>query len=269
MSIVERDDQTNHTNKDTPALELRDLAFSYPDRPDVLKSIDLQVEPGQRVGIIGPNGAGKTTLFMLTCGVLSPAEGEVRLFGEPIKPGAFRHEIGMVFQIPGDQLFSPSVQDDIAFGPRNLDLSPEEVDDRVREAVRITGTESFLDRPPHHLSGGEKRMVAIAGVLAMHPKLVIYDEPSANLDIRARRRLIQFLESSTETALIASHDLELVLEVCDRVVLLDGGGVVADGTPADVMGDPLLMETHGLETPHSLLPHTMPHHVRQRRYQEG
>ena len=242
------------------ALVVTGLSYSYPENPGVLRDVSLRVRPGERVGLVGPNGAGKTTLFLLLCGVLKPDEGEIVLFNEPLMHGHFRSEIGMVFQSSDDQLFSPSVRDDIAFGPQNLGLSRQEVAARVEEALSTTGVSELADRPPHHLSGGEKRMVAIAGVLAMHPKLLIYDEPNANLDMRSRRRLISFLEESKETILVASHDLELILEVCDRVVLMDDGSVVANGEPRALMSDAALMEAHGLERPHSLVPHAEPHH---------
>jgi cobalt/nickel transport system ATP-binding protein len=243
-----------------PALVVSDLCFSYPDNPDVLAGISLEVMPGEQVGLIGPNGAGKTTLFLAVCGVLKPHAGEIVLFGEPVRLGDFRPQIGMVFQNSDDQLFCPSVWEDVAFGPQNMGLSNDEVAVRVEEALTITGVLDLADRPPHHLSGGEKRMVSIAGVLAMSPRLVIYDEPNANLDIRSRRRLIRFLQASRETQLIASHDLELILEVCSRAILLDKGRVVADGNPHDLMMDVALMEAHGLERPHSLIPHAEPHH---------
>jgi cobalt/nickel transport system ATP-binding protein len=242
------------------ALVVSGLSFSYPDKPDVLQDVSLEVWPGERVGLVGPNGAGKTTFFLLVCGVLKPDAGKVTLFGEPMAHGDFCPEIGMVFQNPDDQLFCPSVRDDVAFGPQNLGLSKEEVEARVIEALSTAGGLELADRPPHHLSGGEKRMVSIAGVLAMRPRLMIYDEPNANLDSRSRRRLIRFLQASQETILVASHDLELVLEVCDRVILMDEGRIVANGSPRKMMGDVALMEGHGLERPHSLVPHAEPHH---------
>lgn len=234
------------------AISVSGLCFSYPHRPDVLRNISVILRPGERVGLIGPNGAGKTTLFLLICGVVAPVAGEIQLFDKLVKVGEFRSEIGLVFQNPDDQLFSPSVRDDVAFGPENMGLSEEEIENRVQEALRLTGVEKLANRVPHNLSGGEKCMVAIAGVLAMRPKVVLYDEPSANLDMRSRRRLIHFLQQSQETILISSHDLELILEVCDRVLLLDDGQIIADGNPREVMGDQQLMESHGLEKPHSL-----------------
>ncbi len=236
------------------ALTITDLHFAYPEA-QVLRGISLVINAGERVGLIGPNGVGKTTLFHSVCGVLKPTGGAIELFGTQVKAGKFHPEVGLVFQYPDDQLFSPSVRDDIAFGPLNMGLSADQVNERVDHALSLTGMTEFADRAPHHLSGGQKRMVAIAGVQAMRPKLIIYDEPSANLDIRARRRLISFMSDSAETLLVSSHDLELILEVCERVVLLDAGQIVADGKPRDLMGDEALMETHGLEVPHSLRPH--------------
>jgi cobalt/nickel transport system ATP-binding protein len=233
------------------AIALKNVNFSYPDRAGTLQAINLTILPGERVGIIGPNGAGKTTLFLSICGILS-ATGEISLFDQPVIPGEFRSEIGLVFQNPNDQLFCASVWEDVAFGPENMGLSPEEVNHRVERALTLTGVKELAPRPPHHLSGGEKRMVAIAGVLAMQPQLVIYDEPSANLDALARRRLIQFLQAASETMLISSHDLEMILEVCDRVILMVGGKIIADGIPEKIMGNQQLMEVSGLEKPHSL-----------------
>jgi cobalt/nickel transport system ATP-binding protein len=242
------------------AIAARALSFGYPDQPEVLGGISLSVQEGDRVGIIGHNGCGKTTLFMLLCGVLTPAQGDILLFGEPLQPGQFRPEVGLLFQDPDDQLFSASVRDDVAFGPQNMGFDPEEVAARVAQAADMAGITHLLDRTPHHLSGGEKQMVAIAGLLAMTPKIILYDEPTASLDLRTRRRLIRFLQNSTETVLISSHDLEFVLEVCDRVILIDEGRIIADGDPHEIMGDQALMEAHGLEKPHSLIPHVESHH---------
>jgi cobalt/nickel transport system ATP-binding protein len=236
----------------TPAIAVSHVGFSYPDCPHTLQDVSFSLQPGERVGVIGPNGAGKTTLFMMLCGVLTPQAGTVQLFGEAVRPGQFYPDIGLVFQNPDDQLLSASVWDDVAFGPQNMGLSDLEVEQRVTHALALTGMTALASRPPHHLSGGEKRMVAIAGILAMQPRVMIYDEPSANLDLRARRRLIQFLQRSPQAMLISSHDLEFILEVCDRVLVIDGGRLVADGPAAAVMGQADWMESHGLEKPHSL-----------------
>jgi len=238
-----------------PALEVQALQYSYPDKPNVLQNVDLTVQPKERVGLIGPNGAGKTTFFMTLVGIQRPEAGEITLFGRPMKHRDFRPEIGLVFQKPDDQLFSPSVRDDVAFGPENLGLSAADIEQRVEEALATTGVTALAGRPPHHLSGGEKRMVSIAGVMAMRPHLVIYDEPSANLDIRSRRRLIEFLQQADHAFIIASHDLEFLLEVCGRIILLDEGRIIADGPPREVMSNVKLMKAHGLERPHSLSPH--------------
>ena len=240
-------------------LTISGLHFSYPDRANVLQDINLKVMPGERVGLIGPNGSGKTTLFLVVCGVLKPSAGEIVLTGNPVENGDFRPEVGMVFQNPDDQLFCPSVKEDVSFGPRNMGLSKEEVEARVAEALATVGVTELAHRPAHHLSGGEKRMVSIAGVLAMQPPLILYDEPGANLDIRSRRRLIDLLQSSRETMLVASHDLELILEVCSRVILIDEGSIIIDGDPHQIMGNEELMQAHGQEKPHSLVPHVVPH----------
>lgn len=237
-----------------PALQTRSLRFSYPDRLGVLNDITLSVTAGERVGIIGPNGAGKTTLFTAICGLLSPEAGSVDIFGQAVRPGQFQPRVGLIFQNPSDQLFSARVWDDVAFGLENIGLDAAEVERRTRATLEAMDLIHLAERPSHHLSGGEKRMVAIASVLVMQPPLAIYDEPSANLDLRSRRRLIQFLQSSRETLLVSSHDLELILEVCDRAILLDNGSIVADGPTSTLMSDAVLMETHGLECPHSLSP---------------
>jgi cobalt/nickel transport system ATP-binding protein len=243
----------------TPALQFIDLDFSYPDTSDVLRRLNLSIHTGERVGLIGPNGAGKTTLFLVACGLLSPTVGEVRLLGRTVTKGRFNPELALVFQRSDDQLFCPSVREDVAFGPENIGLNPIEVEQRVMEALTAVGAQHLASRPVHHLSEGEKRMVAIAGVLALRPQVIIYDEPSAGLDIRSRRRLIPLLHQSAPTTLIASHDLELILETCTRVLLMDGGQIVADGVPAEIMSDEVLMATHGQEKPHSLVPHQVAH----------
>ncbi len=236
----------------TVAVSINNLCFKYSQEHSALTDINLQILAGERIGLIGANGAGKTTLFLTICGILKSSYGTVKLFNKQVTPGEFYPEIGLVFQNPDDQLFCPTVKDDIAFGPENMGLSPQEIAERLDMALSLTGVSHLKDRIPHHLSGGEKRMVAIAAVLAMQPQIILYDEPSANLDLRARRRLIRFLQASSETIILSSHDLELVLEVCDRVILLNQGRIMADGIPQEIMRDRILMESNNLEVPHSL-----------------
>lgn len=242
------------TTTDT-ALTLNSLHFAYPGRPPALNGVSLTIHQGERVGVIGPNGAGKTSLFLSICGVLKPDSGTVTAYGTPVNSGKYHPSVGLVFQNSDDQLFSPTVREDIAFGPVNLGLDEAAVNERVETALKLTGTAHLAERAPHHLSGGEKRMVSIASVLAMEPGLVLYDEPDANLDMRSRRRLIEFLQFAPHTLVVASHDLEMVLEVCERVILLDGGQIIVDGDPKSIMADADLMLAHGLEKPHSLVPH--------------
>ena len=236
----------------TVALSIRNLCFEYSQEGSALTDINLQILAGEKIGLIGANGAGKTTLFLTICGILKSSYGTVNLFNKLVNSGGFYPEIGLVLQNPEDQLFCPTVKDDIAFGPENMGLSPEEITERVDMALSLTGVSHLKDRIPHHLSGGEKCMVAIASVLAMQPQVILYDEPSANLDLRARRRLIRFLQASSETIMLSSHDLELVLEVCERVILLNQGRIMADGNPQEIMSDRILMESNNLEVPHSL-----------------
>lgn len=239
----------------TAAITISNLCFAYAQNKAILTELNLKISSEEKVGLIGANGAGKTTLFLTICGALSPTKGEIKLFDKLVQPGNFHPEIGLVFQNPEDQLFCPTVRDDVAFGPENMGLSSAEIADRVERALSITGVSYLVDRVPHQLSGGEKSMVAIASVIALQPQIILYDEPSANLDLQARRRLIRFLQASQETIMISSHDLELILEVCDRVILLNRGQIVADGIPQNIMSDPNLMETNGLEVPHSLTHH--------------
>lgn len=258
-ALTHLSDQADASRADI-AIAIQDLTFQYPDCEPVLNQLSLSLQVGQRVGVIGHNGCGKTTLFMLLCGVLAPNSGTISLLNKPIEPGQFRPEIGMLFQDPDDQLFSPTVREDIAFGPENMGFPAEVVSQRVDEALSATGTAFLAERTPHHLSGGEKQMVAIASLLAMQPEVVLYDEPTASLDMRTRRRLISFLQRSTQTILVSSHDLEFILDVCDRVLLIDNGQIIADGDPMTIMGNQPLMEAHGLEKPHSLIPHVRSHH---------
>jgi len=233
-------------------IRLTSVNFSYADKPDVLKKITFTVTQGESVGVIGPNGAGKTTLFLLLCGILKPSAGRILMMEQDVVYKGFNPGVGYVFQNPDDQLFSPTVWDDVAFGPINMALPRQEIDARVQKALEISGCRELAQRPSHHLSGGEKRMVAIASVLAMQPEIMIYDEPTASLDMRARRKVINLIKSERKTNLIASHDMEFILETCARVIILNNGEIVAQGAAAKVMRDKMLMEQCGLETPYSL-----------------
>lgn len=247
------------SSKPSLVLQAENIHFAYPENTGVLEDINICVRPGERVGLIGPNGAGKTTFFLLACGILQPASGQILLMDRPVSAREFNPKVALVFQKPDDQLFCPSVREDVAFGPQNMGLRQEEVEHRVQKALRTVGGSSLAARPVHHLSEGEKRIISIAGALAMQPELIIYDEPSAALDIRCRRRLISLMQNSAQTILVASHDLELILEVCTRVILMDQGRTITQGDPVQVMGNAELMQAHGQEKPHSLVPHQIPH----------
>jgi cobalt/nickel transport system ATP-binding protein len=242
------------------ALKISDLVFGYSEKPDLLKKVSFQLNKGEKAGIIGPNGAGKTTLFHLICGLLKPDSGRIFTYERKVKTNSFNPDVGYIFQNPDSQLFNTSVYDDIAFGPINMGLGKDEVNSRVEKALKITHMEKLAERAPHHLSAGEKRMVAIATILSMEPRIMIYDEPSSNLDMRTRRTLINFLNASRETKLISSHDMEFILETCSRVIILDEGSIVADGDPREIMNNEALMHRHGMERPHSLL-HLQKNHI--------
>ena len=231
------------------AIRVSHLSFSYPDRPGVLQDINLHVNAQERIGVVGHNGSGKTTFFHLICGLLIPISGTIEVLDKPVIPGTFCPDVGLVFQNPDDQLFCASVWEDVAFAPQNMGLPSVEIDRVVDNALQMTGVQTLAQRPPHHLSGGEKRMVAIAGVLAMQPQIILYDEPTANLDLRARRRLIQFLQRSSQTLLIASHDLSFLGEICDRILLIDEGKLVADGYTQTIFNDRALLDRYEMEPP--------------------
>jgi len=247
-----------------PALEVRDLRFRYADGTAALHGVSFSVAEGERVGLIGPNGAGKSTLLLHLNGLLPEtwtAERPVRVDGVPVGPDTLleiRRKVGLLFQDPNDQLFCPTVFEDVAFGPQQLGLGEEEVKDRVARSLARAGIAGFDERAPHHLSVGEKRRVCLAGVLACDPSILVLDEPSNSLDPRGRRELKGLLESIPITQLIATHDLELVVELCARVVVLDAGRVVAEGPTVEVLSDEERMLRHHLERPH-ILRHRHPH----------
>ena len=235
-----------------PAVEIRGLTFAYPDGHLALAGVDLTIEPGERVAVLGPNGAGKTTLVLHLNGIHSPTSGEVRISGLPVaKPQLkdIRRRVGIVFQDPDDQLFMPTVRDDVAFGPANLGLRGAELDRRVVEALAAVGMVDCADRPPHHLSFGQRRRVAAATVLAMRPDILVLDEPSSNLDPAARREFADIVRSLDMTTLMVTHDLPYALELCDRAVILDEGRLVADGPTRDLLVDDELMRSRRLELP--------------------
>jgi cobalt/nickel transport system ATP-binding protein len=235
-------------------IEVQDLSFHYPDGHPALHSVSLEVAPNEKVALVGPNGGGKSTLLLHLNGVLRGQSGEVRIGGLPLTNenlGQIRAWVGLVFQNPDDQLFSPRVHQDVAFGPLHMGLDPEEVESRVRQALAAVDMTDYVDRVSYHLSTGEKRRIAIATVLSMNPKILVLDEPSAGLDPRARRNLIALLNSlEQQTMLISTHDMRLVDELCTRTIVLDAGRVVANGPTADILSDEVLMERHGLETPY-------------------
>ena len=229
------------------------LSHRFADGRIALDAVSFAIAAGESVALVGPNGAGKTTLFLRLCGVLAGPRGQAAIAGlDPTDPQQRRKlpsSVGVVFQNPDDQLFSPTVFDDVAFGPLNLGLSPDEVRTRTAEALNAVGLPDHADRVPHHLSGGEKRRAAIATVLSMKPEVLLLDEPSMYLDPRGRRGLIQLIRDWPGTKLIATHDLELVLDLCPRVLVLDGGKLAADGGARELLANESLMETHGLEVP--------------------
>jgi len=242
-------------------IEVEQLRYAYPDGTDALRGLSFRIAPGESVALVGANGAGKSTLLLHLSGTLTAVGGEVRIGGTAVTPAtvaAARARVGVVFQDPDDQLFMPTVGEDVAFGPLNMGLPPEEVERRVAEALGRVGVAHLRGRPPYRLSAGEKRAVAIATVLAMSPEVLVMDEPSSNLDPRGRRRLIDWLRSFEHTKVIATHDLELVVEVCSRVIVLDGGRLVAEGAVDALLNDEELMVSHGLERPH-ILRHRHPH----------
>lgn len=239
----------------TCALEVQTLSYAYPDGHVALQDVSFAVQSGERVGIIGSNGAGKSTLLLHLNGVYPGSGGQVVVHGVPVNVSnlvAVRRLIGMVFQDPEDQLFMPTVQEDVAFGPTNMGLATAEVQTRAAQALATVGADHLAPRAPYRLSGGEKRMVAIAGVLAMEPRLIVMDEPSAGLDPAARRRLIRLLGGLHHTQIMATHDLDLVLDLCSRVIVMRDGAIEADGSPDGVFADAELLARCQLELPLSM-----------------
>lgn len=235
-----------------PVLDVQGLAFAYPDGHQALFGVDLHVHRGERVALLGPNGAGKTTLVLHLNGILEAGAGSVAVSGLPVVREnhlEIRRRVGIVFQDPDDQLFMPTVRDDVAFGPANLGLRGEALEARVASALEAVAMTEFADRAPHHLSFGQRRRVAIATVLAMEPEILVLDEPSSNLDPTSRRELGELVQSLDVTVLMVTHDLPFALQLCERSVVLSDGVVAADGPTRAILGDDALLKAHRLELP--------------------
>ena len=232
-------------------LDIQDLYFSYPDGRKALRGVSLFINPGKKTALVGPNGSGKSTLLLHLNGILR-GEGEVHVCGKELTDESLRQIralVGLVFQDPDDQLFSQSVYEDVAFGPLYMGLPKEELVQKVRQALEDVGMAGSEERVPHHLSEGEKKRVAIATVLSMDPEVLVLDEPTAGLDPRGRRELIQLLRGLPQTMLVATHDMRMVAELFERTVIIDEGQVVGDGPTAQILAEPHLLERHGLEAP--------------------
>lgn len=242
-----------------PAVEVHDLHFTYPDGTTALTGLDLEVGHGERVALLGPNGAGKTTLALHLNGIHRAGSGTITVDGLELLDDnlpEIRRRVGLVFQDPDDQLFMPTVREDVAFGPANLGLRDERLATRVDEALSAVRAQGVADRAPHHLSGGERRRAALATVLAMHPEVLVLDEPTSGLDPAGRRELVEVLRELTVSQLVITHDLPFALELCERAVIVDGGRVVADGATDDLLADRELLVAHRLELPFGFDPRT-------------
>lgn len=235
-------------------LKLNQVSFSYPNGSTIIKDINLHISPGEKVGLVGCNGAGKSTLLSLICGINLPTRGEIQVGGISLKKETLpeiRKAVGMVFQNPDDQLFMPNILEDVAFGPKNYGLSEAEAKEKAKNALETMGILHLGERPPYRLSGGEKRSAAIATVLAMEPSVILFDEPSAFLDPRATKNFEIMVNHLDMAYVIASHDLDLILNTCQRVIIMSEGTIVADGDPEQLFKDETLLIDAGLELPTS------------------
>jgi cobalt/nickel transport system ATP-binding protein len=245
-------------------VEFDNVRFRYPDGTEALKGASFRITHGESVGIIGANGAGKSTLLMQMNGYILPSAGTVMIgdlqLTKKTRP-EIRKKVGMVFQNADDQLFMPTVYDDVAFGPLNLGMSAEKVQERVLTALRTVGCLDLKEKPPHHLSGGQKRAVSIATVIAMDPDILVMDEPSSNLDPKSRRYLMDLLKGFEHTKIIAAHDLDFILDVCRRCLVIHDGRIVADGPAGSILTNQSLLEENNLELPLSLQSRSVPESV--------
>ncbi|MBF0329877.1 MAG: ABC transporter ATP-binding protein, partial [Nitrospirae bacterium] len=236
-------------------VEFKDVHFHYPDGSPALNGLSFRISHGESVGIVGANGAGKSTLLMHINGYLLPASGSIVIGDLRLDKRTrqdIRKKVGLVFQNPDDQLFMPTVFDDVAFGPLNLGIAHDRIAERVAEALGTVGCLKLKDKPPHHLSSGQKSAVAIATVIAMRPDILVMDEPASNLDPKSRRQLINLLKVFEHTKIVASHDLDLILDVCKRCIVIKDGRVAADGPTKNILSDKVLLEENNLELPLSL-----------------
>ncbi|MEU8534188.1 energy-coupling factor ABC transporter ATP-binding protein [Streptomyces parvulus] len=244
----------------TASLDVSGLAYAYPDGHQALFGVDFSVARGERVALLGPNGAGKTTLVLHLNGILTAGAGSVAVAGMPVDKrnmAEIRRRVGIVFQDPDDQLFMPTVREDVAFGPAAAGVKGPELEACVDRALDLVGMAEFKDRPPHHLSFGQRRRVAVATVLAMEPEILVLDEPSSNLDPASRRELADILRSLDVTVLMVTHDLPYALELCSRALILSDGVIAADGPTAELLSDEALMSAHRLELPFGFDPRSV------------
>ncbi len=244
------------------AIQVKDVSFDYPDGHEVLKGVNCTIRAGEKVALIGPNGAGKSTFMSLLNGVAMATKGQVMIGGQVVAKDnlkQIRRKVGIVFQDPDDQLFCPTVFDDVAFGPLNLGLPKGEIEARVTEALDTVGLTGFEERSSFHLSFGERKRLALATVLSYQPDILVFDEPSTNMDPLNRRKLIHWLAQSDKTILLCTHDLDIALDVCDRCLMLSDGVFVADGPASDILYNRALLEENHLELPLALMTHELLH----------